>query len=443
MRRRSPRVAMFFAMLVFTSGLFSGALTGRAAVARAQDPYARLDLLAKVFATIQREYVEEVTPDELVDAAIAGMTKVLDPHSRWLSEEQLAAVRTDTTGETTGLGIEVKRADEGLTIEAVLPDSPAALHGLQPGDRILTVDGRPVGDLPFDEVEDLFSGPRGETATLEVLRAGWESPRTLSAPMDVVKRTIVHGELLRGAGAPAIYVHLTQFQDGAADDVQAEIARRAEEAGGLSSVAGVVLDLRDNPGGLLDEAVGVVDLFLDDGVVVSTRGRPGEPDEVHRATPGGLPTDLALVVLVNGMSASASEIVASAIQETKRGTIVGERTYGKGSVQQVYVHSERHALKLTVGRYFTASGAPVADREGRTPDLVVAYPVTPTPKQALDRELRGVPGLQDADREHLLGLLAELPDGKPNRPEIPWDRSGAERLPDDPQLRAAVAALGG
>lgn len=440
MRRRSPRSATMLAFAVFTGGLLSGALAGRAAVARAQDPYLRLDLFAKVFATVQRQYVEEVPPDVLIDAAIAGMTRVLDPHSRWLDAEQLASVRTDATGETTGLGVEVSRAAGGLAVEAVLPDSPAALHGLQRGDRILSVDGRSVEGLPLEEVEDLFSGPRGQTATLEVIRPGWDAPRTLSAPMDVVKRTIVHGELIPG-DAPAIYVHLAQFQEGAADDVAAEITHRADEAGGLVGVAGVVLDLRDNPGGLLDEAVGVVDLFLDEGVVVSTRGRPGAPEEVHRATPGGFPADLRLVVLVNGMSASASEIVASAVQETKRGVLVGERTYGKGSVQQVYVHAEHAALKLTVGRYFTASGAPVADREGRTPDVVVPYPVAPTPKQALDRELRGVPGLSDLDREHLLGLVADLPDGKPARPSIPWDRSAADRLADDPQLRAALDAL--
>jgi carboxyl-terminal processing protease len=441
MRRRSPSVALLLSLGVFTSGLCSGALAGRAAVARAQDPYARLDLFAKVFATIQREYVDEIPSDKLVDAAIAGMMKSLDPHSRWLDEEQLAAVRTDATGETTGLGIEVARAEEGVTIEVVLPDSPAALQGLQRGDRILAVDGKPISGLELREVENLFSGPRGETAVLEVLRAGWEAPRTLAAPMDLVKRTIVHGELLPTGGKPAIYVHLAQFQDGAADDLEAEIARRAAEAGTLDDVAGVVLDLRDNPGGLLDEAVGVVDLFVDDSVVVSTRGRPSDEEEVHRATRAGLPADLRLVVLVNGMSASASEIVASAIQETKRGVLVGERTYGKGSVQQVYVHSEQHALKLTVGKYFTASGAPVADREGRVPDVAVPYPVAPTAREALDKELRGVPGLSDTDREHLLALLADLPAGKPNRPEIQWDRAAVERLPEDPQLQAALAAL--
>lgn len=441
MRRRSPRVALFLSFAVFAGGLFSGALAGRAAVARAQDPYVRLDLFARVFATIQRDYVDEVTSDELVNAAIAGMTKRLDPHSRWLDEEQLAAVRTDATGRTTGLGLEVTRKEGALEVEVVLPDSPAALQGLRPGDRILSVDGRAVEAIEPGELATLFSGDRGQSAVLEVERPGWEAPRTVTAPMDEVKRTIVRGELVRsGAGLPAIYVHLSQFQEGAGADVQAEIQRRLDEASG--EVSGVVLDVRDNPGGLLSEAVAVVDLFVDDGVIVSTRGRTDD-EEVHRATPGGFPPELRLVVLVNGMSASASEILASAVQETKRGVLVGERTYGKGSVQQVYVHAENRALKLTVGRYFTASGAPVADREGRTPDVVVPFPVPPTPVEALDRELRGVPGLGDADREHLLELLAEVPKPKPPRPEIPWDRSATDRLPTDPQLQAALTALGG
>lgn len=434
-------MALLLSFSVFAAGLTSGALAGRAAVARAQDPYLRLDLFAKVFSTIQREYVDEVTADALVDAAIAGMAKSLDPHTRWLDEEQLAAVRTDATGETTGLGIEVVRQGDGLTVETVLPDSPAALQGLRPGDRILRVDGREVATLPRDEVGELFLGERGHEAVLEVVRDGWDAPRTVTAPMDTVKRTIVHGELL-GPSPSAVYVRLAQFQEGAAADVRAEIEHRAAQAGGLDRVAGVVLDLRDNPGGLLSEAVELVDLFVDDGVIVSTHGRT-QDDEVHRATPGGFPRELRVVVLVNGMSASASEIVASALQETKRGRLVGERTYGKGSVQQVYVHGDRAALKLTVAKYFTASGAPVADREGRVPDVVVSYPVPPTPGQALDRELRGVPGLTDADRAHLLELLAEIPAQKPPRPEIPWDRPAAERLAGDPQLQAALAALGG
>lgn len=421
---------------VFLAGIVCGALAGRAAVARAQDPYARIELFARVLATIQRDYVEPVDTDRLVDAAIRGMMRELDHQSRWLDPDQLQALRDDTEGTTTGFGIEVARTDEGVAVVAVLPDSPAARSGLSEGDQILSIDGQPLAGLDLDQIGERFDGERGERAVFQVLRDGWDQPHELQSERDKVRRDTVHGELLPQEVA---YVRLSQFQDGVAEDIEAEVHHLAEKAGGLSKLSGLILDLRDDPGGLLTEAIAVCDLFLDEGVIVSTKMRtPG--DEVHLATPGGLPQSLDVVVLVNGMSASASEIVAGALQDTGRGILVGERTYGKGTVQEVYQHTPDTALKLTVGRYYTPSGQPVAAETGRLPDHVVAYPREATTKTALKEALAEVT-LSDGERLRLAALVDELPDEDPPRPDIPWDRPARERLTEDPQLAAAWELL--
>ncbi|MCA9488856.1 MAG: S41 family peptidase [Myxococcales bacterium] len=436
MKRRSAQQAFVMTSGLFLVGIVCGALAGRAAVARAQDPYARIELFARVLATIQRDYVEPVDTDRLVDAAIRGMMRELDNQSRWLDPDQLQALRDETAGTKTGFGIEVARTDEGVAVVAVLPDSPAARSGLSEGDRILSIDGQPLAGLDLEQIDARFDGDRGERAVLEVLREGWDHPQELQTERDKVRRETVHGELLPENVA---YVRLSQFQDGVAADIEAEVRHLGEKAGGVSELSGLILDLRDDPGGLLTEAIAVCDLFLDEGVIVSTRLRtPG--DEVHLATPGGLPQSLDVVVVVNGMSASASEIVAGALQDTGRGILVGERTYGKGTVQEVYQHTPDTALKLTIGRYYTPSGQPVAAETGRLPDHVVTYPRESTTKTALQEALAEAT-LSGDDRKRLLALVDELPDQKAPRPDIPWDRPARDRLDEDPQLAAAWELL--
>jgi C-terminal processing protease CtpA/Prc len=249
----------------------------------------------------------------------------------------------------------------------------------------------------------------------------------------------VRAELAPGGVA---YVRVVQFRKGTAAAVNAAVDALVERG----PLSGMVLDLRDNPGGLLSEAVAVADLFLDDGPIVTTRLRGAAGDEVFLATPGGFPLELSLVVLVNGQSASASEVVAGAVQDTGRGTLVGERTYGKGTVQQVYVPTwgDESALRLTVGQYYTPSGAPVAPRDGRVPDLVVPYPVPASPLDALRAR---IDALEDpAAREELRGLVeqvaaASVSTPRTSRAVIPWDLPLTGRMESDPQLRAAFAAL--
>jgi len=439
------------------SGMVCGALTGQAALARAHDSYAHLDLFARVFTTVQTEYVDDVPPARLVEGAIDGMLDTLDAQSRWLSARQLQELQDDAAGTTTGIGVSVRRTDEGIEVVEVLPDSPARRDGVAPGDRILAIDGTPLTALSSRELPTLFEGLDGQSTSLTILRPGADDPMVITTIRASVERPAVESERL----GTLIYARIDHFQSGVAQDLDDQVRARD-----LATATGLVLDLRDNPGGLLSEAVAVSDLFLDDGLIVSTRARPSTSldAEEHHATAGGFGSELPVVVLVNGLSASASEIVASALQDTQRATLVGETTYGKGSVQKVYTHLDpsipdaEAALKLTVGWYTTPSGAPVAAHEGRAPDVEVPYPRRPGPKQrvldaiqalegALPVPAEGTTDAAQADLaaqvEALEALAVALPDDPRYRADLPWDIPVEARLPNDPQLRRAVELLGG
>lgn len=440
MYEQTPARATVLATGLFVVGLLVGSMTGRAAVARAQDPYAHLDLFARVLTTIEDDYVESIPPEELINAAISGMIGRLDRQSRWLDSDQLQELRDDAQGTTTSLGIEVEATNEGVEVVRVIDGSPAARDGLATGDQIIEVDGQLLAGMPLDAIRSRFEGDRGQPATLKILREGWAKPRTIETIRDKVQRRVIYSELIEGGVA---YLHLRQFQEGTADDMLAELSFVAGPRGGIEALDGLIVDVRDNRGGLLSEAVAVADLFLDEGVIVSTRGRD-TPDrgEVHLATPGGLPPDLPVVLLTNGMSASASEILAGALQDTRRGVLVGEPTYGKGTVQKVYLHDapQETALKLTVGRYYTPSGQPVAPKEGRVPDHLVPYPVEAGPVAQLRTRLSSA-RLPAQERAELLALVDRLGDDPHRHAHIPWDLPVGERRGLDPQLARAIELL--
>lgn len=414
---------------LFTAGLLAGAWTGSLAAERARDPYAPLDTLARVMGIIQTTWVDEISTDELVQAAIDGMVDHLDPHSAWLSSDAWRGLQQETHGSYTGIGVEVRLTDEGARITRVLPGSPASRDGLTVGDLILTVDGRPLRAADLSDAQSALLGPRGERATLEVLRDGWQAPRTLATVRDEVQPPIVVTDIDHHVA----YARITQFAEGAAAELGAALDRLDSSPG----YDALVLDLRDDPGGLLREAVDTVDLFLDGGVIVSTWGRMASERRTYEATPGAI--TVPVVVLVNGLSASASEIVAGAFQDTGRGTLVGTRTYGKGSVQTVFEYRDGSALKLTIGRYYTPSGEPVAPRDGRVPDVVVPWPDPPGPAAALRARI-GALDVADDDRAELLALVDALPpvEVRARRSPIPWEGTIAERLPFDPQLSTAM-----
>ena len=332
-------------------------------------PYRSLDVLAEVFAYIQNAYVDETSDRELVHAAVEGMIQRLDPHSMLLRPDVYRAMRDETTGEFDGVGLEVSQVPDGLVVVAPLADSPAERAGILSGDRIVAVDGAPTKAMPVGEATRRMKGTAGTPVALTIERAGLREPRTFTLVRDHVRTTSVDWRVLDRAGGK-VYVRIRSFQDRTDRELRQALDGARKEIGG--PIQGLVLDLRNNPGGLLEQAVKVSDRFLPRGVIVTTeaRGKKPEVEEAHeKDTEPGYP----VVLLVNRGSASASEIVAGALQDHGRAVVVGTQTFGKGSVQTIVELEDGSALKLTVARYFTPKHRSIQER-GITPDVPVVDP---------------------------------------------------------------------
>ncbi len=342
---------------------------GRAAAAPRRDttqPYRSLDVLAEVLAYVQNAYVDETKEKDLVHAAVEGMLQRLDPHSMLLRPEVYRAMRDETTGEFDGVGLEVSQEAESIVVVAPLADSPAERAGILAGDRIVAVDGVPTKEMPVGEATRRMKGAAGSQVVLSIERAGLREPRSFTLVRDHVRTTSVDWRLLdRGAGT--VYVRIRTFQDRTDRELRQALDGARKEIGG--PIQGLVLDLRNNPGGLLEQAVKVADRFLSKGVIVSTESRGKQPEVEHaheKDTEPGYP----VVLLVNRGSASASEIVAGALQDHGRAVVAGVRTFGKGSVQTIVELDDGSALKLTVARYFTPNHRSIQER-GIAPDVLV------------------------------------------------------------------------
>lgn len=342
-------------------------------------PYRRLGVLSQVMAHIENSYVDAVDEDRLIDGAIRGMVSSLDPHSSYLNPEEYALLESDTTGEFGGVGVEIDARGDYLTVIAPIPGSPAARAGVRAGDEIVSIEGRDARGLDVDEAVRRMRGAPGTRVRVVLQRRGVSEPIRLDLVREVVHVSSVESRMLpEGVG----YVALKSFQDRASVEVDRALDALTREAGG--TLRGLVLDLRNNPGGLLDEAVFVADEFLPEGVIVSTRGRDGTAQDEARAHAAGTRPGFPIVVLVNEYSASAAEILAGALQDHRRATLVGTRTFGKGSVQTVIDLPDGGALKLTIARYFTPSGRSI-QAQGIAPDVQVEQvevPEAPAPGSA-------------------------------------------------------------
>jgi carboxyl-terminal processing protease len=341
------------------------AATPAAAAAAAEDEVSVEDIrvFTAVFREVQRSYVEPVSADQLMKAAIRGLLLDLDPHSAYLKKSDLQALTDDTSGRYGGLGLEVQVRAGALTVIAPIDDTPAARAGIQPGDVISRIDGIPVESENADVAIDRMRGEAGSSVQLTIIRAG-RPAFDLSLVREVIDVTAVRGRLL----APGFgYLRVAAFQTNTAEEMARRIAALIKPGQPLD---GLVLDLRSNPGGLLDAAVDVSDLFLDSGTIVSTRGRVPLSSARFDAQPGDVLLGAPLVVLVDGGSASASEIVAGALQDRRRALILGQRTFGKGSVQSVLPLASGEAIKLTTALYYTPSGRSI-QAEGIEPDVVL------------------------------------------------------------------------
>jgi carboxyl-terminal processing protease len=346
--------------------------------------YQQLDLFGDVFERIRAQYVEEVDSKKLIEAAVNGMLTSLDPHSSYMSAEDYAAMQVETKGEFGGLGIEVTQEDGYVKVVSPIDGTPADKAGITTGDLIIKVDGKSVNGLTMDQAVDLMRGPIGSEVIITVVREGVTEPFDVSIIRDTIKVAAVKGRLI----GTTIVVRITSFTDQTFSGLQDQLKKAADEAGGIEKITGVVLDLRNNPGGLLMQAVDVSDAFLNEGEIVSTRGRNEQDNERFNATKGDLTDGKPVVVLINGGSASASEIVAGALQDHHRAIVVGTKSFGKGSVQTIIPVRGEGAMRLTTARYYTPSGRSI-QALGVMPDIVVNQPVvdpnaTPADEKAKD-----------------------------------------------------------
>jgi len=357
------------ALLVLLGAAVGGSLAIGQGVLAKNDPANNLPLeqmrtFSDVFERIKNDYVEEVSDDQLLEYAIRGMLDGLDPHSAYLNAEEFNELRVGTTGEFGGLGIEVGMEDGFVKVVAPIDDTPAARAGMQTGDLIIRLDDTPVKGLSLNDAVKLMRGKPGSTLVLTVIREGEDRPLTIDIERAIIKTTSVRSRMLDDDYA---YLRISNFQTKTTADMLKSIRDLKKDAGG--SLKGLVLDLRNNPGGVLSGAVGVSDAFLDDGMIVYTDGREDDSQLRYDATGGDIMDGAPLVVLVNGGSASASEIVAGAMQDHGRGIVLGTKTFGKGSVQTIQDLPAGGAVKLTTSRYYTPNGRSI-QALGIEPDIL-------------------------------------------------------------------------
>jgi len=386
-------VGAFGALSVTNSQL----LTGGYAVAAASDTYRQLNLFGDVFERVRTDYVESPDDSALVESAIDGMLSALDPHSSYLSAKDFKDMQVQTSGKFGGLGIEVTMEEGVIKVVSPIDDTPAARAGVLAGDLIVGIDGENVQGLNLNEAVDRMRGAINTPIDLTISREGVNKPFDIRLVRDVITIRSVRSREEGDIG----YIRITTFNEQTYDGLENAI-KEIEKDLGEDGVKGYVVDLRNNPGGLLDQAIAVSDAFLDRGEIVSTRGRHADETRRHNARIGDLADGKPVIILVNGGSASASEIVAGALQDHGRATIVGTRSFGKGSVQTIIPLGGNGALRLTTARYYTPSGRSI-QAKGIDPDIEVIQELPPELAAQQNIEPRGEASL----RGHLTGDEAE------------------------------------
>lgn len=329
--------------------------------------YANLGIFARALAHIEASHVEPPDQDALVYGAIRGMVETLDPHSTFLDPEEYRVLLDDTEGAFGGIGVEIDTRDGWMIVHGVIEGGPAERAGMQPGDRFLAIDGRSARDMPVSDAVRRMRGEPGTEVRVRVRREGVDEGIELTLTREIIHVDAVEARVLSDR---VVYIELRSFQETTTSELRAALDHAVEQTASAGGVAGVILDLRGNPGGLLAEAVSVSDEFLESGVIVSTRGRDGQLLSEQRAHGAGTRPDWPVVVLVDNFSASAAEIVAGALRDHHRAVIVGTRTWGKGSVQTLIDLPDGSALKLTVARYYTPDGTSI-QAQGIEPDVVI------------------------------------------------------------------------
>ncbi len=384
----------------------------RAQESNRADTYRLLTLFGDVFERIRAEYVEPVNDRELIENAINGMLTGLDPHSSYMNAKSFRDMQVQTRGEFGGLGLEVQSENGIIKVVSPIDDTPAFRAGVKAGDLITMLDGQTVQGLTLNEAVDKMRGPAGSSIRLTIKREGVNTPIDLAMQREVIRIQVVRSRLEGDVG----YVRLTQFNEQTEPGLRKAVQDLKQKAGG--ALRGILLDLRNNPGGLLDQAVSVSDDFLEQGEIVSTRSRHPEESQRWNAKAGDIAVGLPVVVLINGGSASASEIVAGALQDHRRAIVVGTRSFGKGSVQTVMPLQGNGAMRLTTARYYTPSGRSIQGL-GISPDVEVAASRADVPhfgperEADLNRALRNQGGasqpVTQAPRTDLPAIVKDIP----------------------------------
>jgi carboxyl-terminal processing protease len=438
---RRPVRSTSFVIIVAALSTFAGvAMVGGVSIAlpKKYSPYHKLNIFTRVLSYVENNYVENVDHDELIYGAIKGMLETLDPHTSFLKPDQYKEMKIDTQGEFGGVGIEVEMRpvqsapadgtrENVLTVMSAIEGTPAARAGLTTGDQIVKIDDSPTRNMRMDDAVQKMRGKKGTPVALTVERPGppgkgWKEPRLFTLTREIIKiDNVVARTLEPGYG----YVRLKQFSENSDRDLEAALDRLEKESP-TGHLLGLVLDLRNNPGGLLDQAVRVADQFIENGLIVRTEGKDGRVIDEEKAHQRGTRVGFPIICLVNGGSASASEIVAGALQDHGRAAIMGTQTFGKGSVQTVIELDDGSALKLTIARYYTPSGRSIQEK-GITPDVVV--------EQVKMADLKPQHGDEPQQKERdLQGHLRNTQDAQPT--------ATADRSRPRGKAQAAMAAIG-
>ena len=394
------------------------------------ETYRQLKLFGDVFERVRADYVEDVSDERLIELAIQGMLSSLDPHSSYLNADSFRDMRVQTKGEFGGLGIEVTMENGFVKVVSPIDDTPAFRAGIEAGDLITHLDAKPVLGLTLNEAVDMMRGPVNSDIILTIRRNGRE-PFDVSITRDIIKITSVRSRTEENIA----YIRITTFNEQTAPGLEAELNKRRDELG--DGLQGILLDLRNNPGGLLDQAIAVSDAFLDKGEIVSTRGRDTEEGQRFNARPGDLAEGLPVVVLINAGSASASEIVAGALQDHRRAIIMGDPSFGKGSVQTIIPLPGHGAMRLTTSRYYTPSGTSI-QATGIVPDIEVSQARIETieaRRRNREADLRGA--LDNTEPGEAVGVPGA---GAGTTGE---DATGEDAEPQDYQLTRALDLLRG
>jgi carboxyl-terminal processing protease len=402
--------------------------------------YEQLDLFGDVFERIRSQYVEAPDSQKLIEASINGMLTSLDPHSSYMNAQDFADMQVQTKGEFGGLGIEVTQEEGYIKVVSPIDGTPADKAGMQTGDIITQVNNQTVLGLTMDQAVDMMRGPIGSEVVITVVREGVADPFDVSIIRDTIKVAAVRGRL----EGETVVLRISSFTDQTFSGLQDELKKAVETAGGMDKVNGFVIDLRNNPGGLLNQAIQVSDAFLDEGEVVSTRGRSPQDNERFNATQGDLADGKPVVVLINGGSASASEIVAGALQDHRRAIVVGTKSFGKGSVQTIIPVRGNGAMRLTTARYYTPSGRSI-QALGVMPDIVVNQPAVDP--EATGTEEAAAEDTNNRSEADLRGILSNDSMTEDERKQLEEERARTEEAAklrdDDYQMAYAIDILRG